>query len=156
MKSDHLIPWYFVSFFIGLTIIFVGMGIIAFRVQSGTVVKHPYEQGLAYNNVIAAHEKQDKLGWSSAITFDQKDNNSGRIIFSLRDKSGRILIPDWVSANITRPSKEGMDFQISLKKDDKGIFAEEVRFPIKGLWELRIFAKNGDDNYQIAKRVVLE
>lgn len=156
MISDRIIPWYFVAFFVGLTIVLTAMTIIALRTETGVVTKHPYEQGLAYNKIIAAEENQEALDWHGKITFLQKTEKSGILLFDINDISGNIVALDKVSADITRPAKQGMDFKIELPHDETGKFAAEVEFPTNGLWEIRVYANKGSDKYQIAKRIVLE
>ena len=153
---DRLIPWYFVAFFIFLTIIYTIMATIAIRTQTGVVAKHPYEQGLAYNKIVDASQKQEQLGWAGEIGFSAGAGNSGKINFTIKDKSGASLKPENVIAKITRPTQDGMDFEVELAHEKSGAFASEVKFPLAGLWEIRIFVKDGDNNYQQSKRVVLQ
>jgi nitrogen fixation protein FixH len=156
MTHDRLIPWYFVAFFAVITVILTGMVIIAFRAQTGVVAKNPYEQGLAYNKIIEAEEAQSGLGWKGEIVFKQESQQGGNLVFSLKDKSGKIILPDEVLANITRPIDDKMDFKIIMSRNAANIFSADIKFPANGLWEIRLYAKNGNDTYQIAKRVVLE
>lgn len=156
MTNDRIIPWYFVAFFAVITLILGGMVVIAFRTQTGVVTKHPYEQGLTYNKIIAAKEAQDNLDWKGEINFKETTQQSGNLVFSLKDKSGKPIIPDEVVASIIRPANEKMDLKVNMSKDNAGIFSADVNFPANGLWEIRIYATKGIDNYQISKRMVLE
>lgn len=155
-KRDRLIPWYFVAFFVVLAIIDGIMVTIAIRTQTGTVTKHPYEQGLNYNQIINASEKQNTLGWNGDINFHSTSNKTGNLKFILKDKSGTIFEPENVSATITRPTQSGMDFEIKLIHDESGIFLSDINFPLTGLWEIRIFVKDHNNTYQKSKRVVVE
>ena len=153
---DRLIPWYFVAFFVVLIIVDGTMATIAVRTQTGVVTKHPYEQGLAYNKIVDASQKQEILGWKGDIEFHSEVKNTGKLNFILKDKSGTVIKPDNVSAKITRPTQDGVDFEVKLNQTKSDTFTADINFPLAGLWEIRIFAKNGKDSFQQSKRVVVE
>lgn len=153
---DRWIPWYFVAFFIVLAIIDGTIVIIAIRTQTGVVNKHPYEQGLNYNQIVKASDAQNILGWKGDIIFNTDTNNNGKLNFILKDKSGKVLEPENVTAKITRPTQDGIDFEVKLNASKSGVFTTDIKFPLAGLWEIRIFAKNGSNGYQQSKRIVIE
>ncbi len=153
---DHWIPWYFVAFFVVLALVDGTMVTIAIRTQTGVVNKHPYEQGLSYNQVVKASETQNMLGWNGDISYKQESKTSGKLFFILKDKAGKILQADNVLATITRPTQDGIDFQVIFKLSKSGYFESEVNFPLPGLWEVRIYATQGKNSYLKSKRIVLE
>lgn len=153
---DRWIPRYFVAFFVVLALIDGVMVTIAVRTQTGVVSKHPYEQGLAYNQVVKASEAQNKLGWKGTINFLPIAKKTGTLIFMLKDSDGTILQADNVSVFVTRPTQDGMDFTVELKHVKSGSFESDIKFPLEGLWEARIYAKYGENSYQESKRIVLE
>ena len=138
--------WYFVAFFGFVAAVNAVMVILAIRTHSGVVTEHPYEKGLAYNQVVEAEEAQDKLGWKGTINY--KD---GVLHFDLRDKKNQPINPDKPTATVTRPTQSGMDFMVELSGAET-----RVSFPEKGLWEVRINASVGDKKYQQSKRIVVE
>lgn len=143
---DKLIPWYFVAFFVALAVVDGTMVTLAVRTQTGTVTNHPYEKGLRYNQVVAAAEHQNALGWKGEITFAANTLN-----FHLYDAAGNPLMPDNATATFTRPTQAGMDFSVTLTKGKAA-----VTLPAKGLWEIRVYATRRDRHYQHAKRIVAE
>ncbi|NBX03006.1 MAG: hypothetical protein EBR02_02855 [Alphaproteobacteria bacterium] len=147
---DRWIPWYFVLFFVVLALVDGAMVTIAVRTQTGVVTTHAYEKGLAYNQTIAAAEKQTALGWKSTITFTGKGEKAGALSVAVRDAKGVTIKPDSLRAEITRPTQAGMDFSQALKSGEN-----LIKFPASGLWEVRIFAMRGDDEFQQAKRIVV-
>lgn len=138
--------WYFVAFFGFVAAVNAVMVTLAIRTHSGIVTEHPYEKGLAYNQVVKAEEAQEELGWKGTINY--KD---GVLHFDLRDKKNQPINPDKTTATITRPTQQGMDFTIELKGAET-----RVSFPEKGLWEVRINARVGDKKYQQSKRIVVD
>lgn len=143
-KKDKLIPWYFVAFFIFVFIVNAIMATLATRTYTGTITDHPYEKGIAYNNVIAAEKVQEQLGWKATIEL-----NDSVLHVVLYDENGNELEPQKVTAHFMRPTQAGMDFEAELKGGKAN-----VQFPEKGQWDVRIFATMGEHTYQQAKRVL--
>lgn len=140
------VAWYFVAFFGFVGLINAVMITFAVRTHSGLVTDHPYEKGLAYNKVVEAENNQNTLGWKSTL-----DYKNGALSFSLRDKNNRIINPEKVTATITRPTQQGMDFSVVLKGNET-----HINFPAKGLWEVRADAMFKGVHYQQSKRIVVE
>ncbi|GEM_PF-324077 len=143
--SDRWIPWYFVAFFVVIAAVMGGMVTIAIKTQTGVVTEHPYEKGIAYNDVVRAQQHQEKIGWQGKISYE-----NGRLNFVLYDKNNKLLQADKITAKIMRPTHAGLDFALDLSSG-----SAEVSFPEKGLWEVRIFAEKDQQKYQQAKRIVV-
>ena len=143
---DRWIPWYFVLFFVVIGVVNAVMVTLAIRTHTGMVTEHPYEKGLAYNEVVAAEAAQKKLGWKGEINVS-KDT----LYFNLRDANGKPLKVENASAHFSRPTQAGMDVDVPLTNGQA-----QMDLPVKGLWEVRVFAKHGDKTYQQSKRVVIE
>jgi nitrogen fixation protein FixH len=144
---------YFLAFFGFIAIVNAGMITLALRTHTGTVTDHPYEKGLAYNEVVNAEVAQEKLGWKGEIIlrrFSEKEN-SFRLEFSLKDKNDNRITPTKVTARISRPTQAGMDFDVELDNSEA-----HISFPEKGSWEVRIFAEVVDKKYQQSKRIVVK
>lgn len=143
---DRMIPWYFVMFFVVIAAVNVVMVTLAIRTHSGTVTDHPYEKGLAYNQVIRAEEQQEALGWRANIGYA-----AGMLHFSLNDRDGRIIVPEKATATITRPAQAGLDFTLELTGAGTA-----ATFPAKGLWEIRVDAVYKKQHYQQSERIVVQ
>lgn len=144
--NGRRVGWYFVAFFGFVAVVNAAMVTLAIRTHSGTVTDHPYEKGLAYNQVVAAEEAQEKLGWNGELSYV-----NGNLHFTLKDQNGIRLTPDKAAAHITRPTQQGMDFTVELKGAETS-----VDFPVKGLWEVRVDAEHAGEHYQQSKRIVVE
>lgn len=145
-RKDKLIPWYFVMFFGVVVAVNITMATLAIKTNSGLVTDHPYEKGIAYNQVVDAETAQEALGWKADIEYA-----SGTLSFALHDAKGKAVATDKVTAHITRPAQEGMDFDLTLENG-----SAHVKFPLPGLWEIRIFAQSGTHTYQQSKRIVVK
>lgn len=150
-NRDHLIPWYFVAFFLCIALVDGVMVTLAVRTQSGLVTDHPYEKGLAYNNVVQAASQQEQLGWKGTIGFHNTAVKEGTIAFTVKDAAGKTLTMEKITAVISRPSAMGSDFTVALHEGDNAI-----SFPLEGVWEIRIYATQGDNNYQQSKRIMVQ
>lgn len=136
--------WYFVAFFGFVAAVNAAMVTTALRTHSGTVTEHPYEKGLAYNDVVKATEKQAALGWTSRLEFTR-----GALFFSVRDAKNQPLSLEKATASFTRPAQSGMDFVVELTGRET-----PITFPAKGQWEVRVDAMHKGVPYQESKRIV--
>ncbi len=145
-RRDRLIPWYFVLFFVVIATVDGVMVTLAVRTHTGIVTEHPYEKGLAYNQVVAAANAQEKLGWKSDIAY-----RDGTLHFTLNDRTGAPLHPQKAAATFTRPTQAGHDFTVTLQGTDT-----PVTLPEPGLWEVRIDTTTQDVHYQKTQRIVAQ
>lgn len=145
--------WYFVAFFGFVAVVNAGMVTLAIRTHSGVVTEHPYEKGLTYNQVVEAEEKQESLGWKATIALhpSEENQNLAMLSFELRNRDGVLLEPDKAIASITRPMRQGMDFEVLLKG-----LETPVEFPANGLWEIRVDAVYEGVHFQRTQRIVVE
>lgn len=147
---DKFIPWYFVAFFAFVALVNGVMVWFAVNTQTGLVTEHPYEKGLAYNQVVDAERAQEALGWRGVVTFE------GRLLtFALLERSGEVVMADRVTARFVRPTQAGMDFDVMLARAADGTWQAEVTPPHNGLWEVRVHAERGTDRFQQARRIVV-
>ena len=142
---DRIIPWYFVLFFLVIAAVNAVMVTLAVRTLPGTVTDHPYEKGLAYNQVVLASNKQDALGWKSDIIYDK-----GQLQFTLHDRNNKPITAEKVTAKLFRPSKATMDFMVTLPHG-----VAPIHFPANGLWEVQVEALVSNTHYQCSKRIVV-
>lgn len=145
MTGKHVF-FYLGAFFLFIAAADAWMIILAIRTHSGVITDHAYEKGLAYNQVVAAHQKQEEFGWKGVI-----DYRNGLVHFALRDKNGVALSPRKTMATFTRPTHAGMDFSVELSHADTA-----VDFPAKGLWEIRVDAVVGDRLFQQSRRIMVK
>lgn len=145
--------WYFVAFFGFVVAVNAVMVTLAIRTHSGVVTDHPYEKGLAYNQVVEAKQQQEALGWKGTIDLrhSREGGNPFAIFFELKDQNGVVIYPDKTIATITRPTQQGMDFTVELKGEKT-----PLSYPAKGLWEVRVDAVHRGVHYQQSKRIVVE
>ncbi len=145
------IPWLIVGFFVviaGVLSTFVYLAVTTYR---GVVTEQAYEKGVAYNDIIARAEGQDKKGWLSSIEVDGR-----RIVFTLRDQRRDTIKVDAVDLVMFRPTQDGMDRVYTMQMQTNGSYVADVSdLPATGIWEVRITAQAQQGAYQTSKRVVI-
>lgn len=142
-RMDKFIPYIFVLMF---AVIFVVNGLMVFfaiHTQTGVISESAYEQGIGYNDIIAAKEAQDKLHWGSQVSF--KD---GKLVFVLKDEQGRAILGGKVTALVKREIQDGSDFTVVLQPAANGVYETALNMPAKGQWQVRIFFDSNDIKYQ--------
>lgn len=149
-NRDWWIPWTFVWAFLLLFIVDGILAYLAVSTQSGVVIDHAYERGLAYNTYLAEAEAQKARGWQSQITYE-----NGALQIALTDKAGQPLKGATVSAQIIRPVRDGEDFGVALEETKSGIYSKAVSFPQKGSWNVRVSALWQGQPYKITQELVI-
>lgn len=142
--TGRRVGFYFFAFFAFVAAVNGVMMTLALRTHSGPVTDHPYEKGLAYNQVVEAQKAQDELGWTSEINYE-----NGMLAFTLKDKAQKPITLDKATATFTRPAQQGMDFTVELEGPQS-----PVSFPLPGAWDVRIDAVSSGVHYQRSKRII--
>ena len=149
-KSDKLIPWYFVAFFVVLAILDGIFVYLANSSHTGVVTDEAYQRGLEYNKTIAAAEAQEALGWTSETVLE-----NDQLVSTLRDANGNALVGARVRAQFFRPTQDGHDFIISLTEVLDGRYVSSSLAAKPGQWDVRIFVEWKQQQYQKAQRIVV-
>ena len=150
-KKDKWIPWYFVTFFVVLAILYGIFVSIAMLTHRGLITENSYQKGLNYNDTIVASENQKKLGWEGKIKFHQPS-----IYFSLFDVNNLPMKGAQVTLHVSRVIEKGYDFQTSLKYLKDGIYAQDIIFPLKGQWEVLVLVEWKQQYFQQRKRIIVK
>ena len=101
--------WVFTAFaaFFGVVIIVNGIFITsALGSFSGLVTEQPYKKGLAYNEILENARTQPNI--NHKVSFQE-----GILRWGLKEQDGTYIKEASVTANFTRPVKDGNDFWIA-------------------------------------------
>ena len=126
----------------------------ALSTHTGVVALEPYRKGLAYNERIAAEERQNALGWTDDLTIGR----DGRIRLRLKNPSGEPVRTASVSGSIGRPASAGFDHPLAFTEKD-GVFVAEAGALPEGNWvvEAVVRAAPGQEPiYRLRKRIWLK
>jgi len=149
-------PWVLVWFgILILFFIFTGVRIFyAITSSPGLVVDDYYERGEAYSANRLKREARDP-GWQMEIEAPEFVDIGKPTLygFRLKNKVGKPIDADAVIFYVYRPADERQDFQVPMKRVALGHYTAEVSFPLLGVWDILISAKNGEDEYNLAHRI---
>ncbi len=152
--SDRWIPWYFVVFFIGLTLVLAHMVWLAVGSYPGTVSDRAYEQGLAYNKSLQAVAAQQALGWMGKVTVTEV-GAATQLRYELRAADGQMLKDAKVHCWLYRSSSRKLDERLELTAQADGSYGATVTLPARGVWEIRLAAQAMGQSFQQTERVVI-
>jgi nitrogen fixation protein FixH len=152
--SDRWIPWYFVAFFVALTLVLAHMVWLAVGSYPGTVSDRAYEQGLAYNKSLQATAAQQALGWQGKLDV-RAAGAATQLRYVLRDADGQLLKDATIHCWLYRPSSNKLDEKMALAAQADGSYGAVVTLPAKGMWEVRLAAQAQGHAFQQTERVVI-
>ena len=102
----------------------------ALKTHTGVVANEPYRKGLAYNDRIAADERQSTLGWAAEVEVER----SGLVTLTLVDRIGRPVSGQAVSGTIGRPATGHSDHVLALEEAAAGRYVATVSDLAPGAW----------------------
>ena len=129
---------------------------IAFITSPGLVSENYYERGQHYEKTLASKKAaRDALGWNTSTDFPSTPvvNKNEVYRFNLVDSNSIPVSQAQVTATLYRPSDSKSDFSIVMNEVVTGVYAAEIRFPLKGQWELIVSVKRSADEYNFSRRV---
>jgi nitrogen fixation protein FixH len=154
-KSPWVIGW------IALVIVVFGVNAVmvylAVATNPGLVVEDYYERGQNYERTMRSKSARDP-GWVLHADIPQDIKAGDRIpirFFSL-DKAGRPVKPESVELFLYRPSDASWDFSVVMTAEGPGRYMADVSFPLMGIWDTLVAARNGEDEYHVGQRIEVE
>lgn len=151
-RSRH-IPWLFVA---GFAIVVAVNGVmIWFAVGSfsGLYTSKPRDRGLRYNEVVAAQQARDTLGWRIEATWRSR---SDRLELVLTDRAGAPLDGARVTVELVRPTEKRPPLGVTMATVDAGRHAGYVALPARGNWDLDIVVERDGQRFAQTRRMFLE
>jgi len=125
---------------IAVNLVFVYFAIDTF---TGVTTENPYQEGLAYNEVLAARDAQRDLGWQGEVSYLRSGGNPQQIAVTLKDRDGQPLSGLILDGSLRRPTHEGVDQPLSWRETAPGSYTAEVTLPELGNWDLLVTAHDG-------------
>ena len=126
----------------------------AFTTSPGLVNEQYYDKGKNYHETIAKRDQVAALGWNVVLDKPSRPafgaSNTYRVIAV--DAAGVPLSADSVTLYAYRPADQSADFSMPFVAEGDGRFRADVRFPLKGMWDLVVAVKAGENDYEIAER----
>lgn len=150
-------PW--VIGWIALVVVVLGVNIVmislAFITNPGLVTEDYYEQGRDHEqNVNKRIAARAALAWSFSADFpiDPVMNRNERYRFTAVDRNGMPLTNGQAALKAYRPSDADADFLVTMSETVPGVYEADVRYPLKGYWEITVSLKHGEDESDFTRR----
>lgn len=138
------------GFFLTITAVDVVMITSALDSQTGLVAEHPYERGLAFNDILAREAQQDRLGWKLGVALD-----GGRLTVAVADDKGQPVAADRLVLRLLRTSDARLDRTLEPVPAGEGRFEAEIAGVEPGLWQAAITVYRGGDRLDRLETVVI-
>lgn len=150
------IPWCFLA---GFGVVLIANGTLLYfatRQPVGLVIEKPYENGIAYNKILAAGRVQAKLGWGAQILASDFSAAEGRARFQLlvTDANGP-LDAVVVQLTLTRPLEGDSLPTVSLPVES-GRAQATLTGLRPGQWAARMVIRQGEAQAVIEQRMILK
>lgn len=117
-----------------------GAVIVGSLVFDGTVVDHPYERGISWDE---DRKRRASSGITTALVTESFTPGRNDIAISV-SRAGGPLDEGGISLRIGRVDTEAHDRAYSLSRQDDGTYGAAVDFPVKGLWTVAVLVKEGE------------
>lgn len=138
----------FIAFIaIGATIATILVGNQSFE---GTVVEHPYESGLAWDQV---RQNKARLGWQVSVTGLPYKTGKNEMNLIVLDRKGLPLSDAVVSVALSRPATNAQDRTYPARRGKDGHYRVSVDFPQFGYWDVRIKVKQKGDECSFVEKI---
>lgn len=127
----------------------------ALSTHTGVVAIEPYRIGLAYNDRIAADERQTARGWQDRLEV----TTSGLITVIVRDQSGATVSGLKMTTTIARPSTAQFDHKAELREQLDGQYTAQISRLDAGNWIATVEARevaSGEPVFRSRRRVWLK
>lgn len=102
-----------------------------------------YRKGLAYNENVAAEQRQMALGWTEKVTFDEK---SGALSFTITDARSNPIDNLAVTAKVERAATNRFDRTFPLAAKGAGTYTTDLSQLEAGGWILEFEARAASDS----------
>jgi nitrogen fixation protein FixH len=151
---DKWLPWMIVAVFIVLAIVLGWFVRTAFVSFNGVVTTHAYEQGLAYNEEIAARQVQRQSGLTPLVNLTPLGDNRVRIVLQVKTAAYKIAAVSSATAKIIRPTRAGLDQTLVLRARASA-YEAEIQLPARGVWDVVVTATVAGVRLQTVQRLVI-
>lgn len=112
----------------------------ALSTHAGVVSNEPYRKGLAYNERIAADERQKSLGWKDETSLA----GAGDVTVRLTRDDGSPVQGLNLSAVVGRPATITLDQRLVLVEGQPGVYAAKAKDIGSGTWVVSVEAHGSD------------
>ncbi len=151
-----LIPLAFFAFF-GV-VLSANAAMVYIAVQSWTGLEYSgyYLKGLRHNDTLAAIDRQNARGWTSAVSVVARGHRRIDFTVTLQDRNGEALTGARAVASFRRPTHAGHDFRVTLEPIGIGRYGRTVSLPLAGQWQVNVELDRGGEVHRVAERIIVQ
>lgn len=151
-KSPWVIGWV-VGVLIVLSVNLV-MVYLAITTSPGLVVKDYYDRGQDYEKTLLSRMARDP-GWQMSLDLPARleQGRATAVGLTLKDRDGVPVRAERVTLHAYRPADARQDFAVPLGDVGSGLYWGEVHFPLKGVWDILVSVRQGQDEYHQGQRI---
>ena len=127
----------------------------AVSTHTGLVANEPYRKGLAYNERIAADERQARLGWTETLEVGR----DGHVTLALAERDGRAVRGLKIGGVLGRPSTNRLDAKLALTETAPGRYEAQTAAVGDGSWLITLEARphaDAEPIYRMRRRLWLK
>jgi nitrogen fixation protein FixH len=154
LRNPWVLGWLaLVAVVLGVNIFMISM---AFVTSPGLVSKSYYEQGRELERTVQSRSAaRTALGWNLQLETggELHAGRAGGLRMVALDKAGQPLTAAQVVVHAYRPSDAESDFSLPLAERAPGEYVGEVNFPLKGAWDLVVEVRQGENTFNLPRRV---
>ncbi len=128
----------------------------AYSTFSGEDEQKPYLQGIEYNDTLAQHALQARLGWKATVGAMRVGRNGVRIAVAIVDRNGKPVTDVTLNSELRHPADAGKDQDIALKGTALGVYEGTAKGVGPGAWDLIVTAVNAPATpFEASRRIWL-
>lgn len=139
--TGRWVLFYLVLFFGTIFGVNFYMARAAITTFSGLEADKPYQEGVKYDDEIAASRAQDKLGWTVDVKVRKAAEGTSSIEIRQADKAGTPTAGLAFNAKFIHPADRRRDLPVALVKIEPGVYRGEVPANA-GRWDLLVEGSN--------------
>jgi nitrogen fixation protein FixH len=131
----------------------VGAVVVGSLVFDGTVVEHPYERGIAWDDDRARHEASGITAVLVTASFRKGEND---LVLRAWDRSGTPLEDERLSLRIGRISSGAHDRTYTATRRENGTYGASVELLLKGRWAVTVLVERGGNPLEFRHEITVE
>lgn len=122
---------------------------MATHTESLSIVPDYYNKAMDWDDEQNILKASEKLNWQTDIQAGPEIDIYGNRVLSIRvsDEDGKAIELDSISIDLFHHAHAGNIFQPELEKVTDGFYQTKVKLPYYGLWEIRVEADRGKNQY---------
>lgn len=154
MRNPWVLGW--LGLLITVVLVNVAFIVTAFYTTPGLVDKDYYEKGRdVEKNFLKKKQMHARLGWETKLTLPDEVYVGQETSFSINvvDAAGMPLRGASARIQAYRPSDADADYITDMSAVADGVFQSRLSLPLKGIWDIRILVKQGEDEMEISRRI---